>query len=170
MLADHVRIFSQVTSKYSDLTHNYSYWAFTASVALLFTATTKLLDGLPETVEQDLAFAKGCMDILENCRHQEPIADRYLNIIWPLYDHLRDIHQRILGRVKTSIFSLLQADPNTISPPIPVSKAEMGPISEKLSILLTDPFGRKQNIGNAETSMGRRVLSQDGTCLVFWWK
>jgi hypothetical protein len=110
------------------------------------------------------------MDMLECCRHHEPLADRYLNIIWPLYDHLRDIHQRILGRVKTSIFSLLVADPNTISPPIPVSKAEMGPISEKLSILLTDPFGRKQKVENGETSLGRRVLSQDGTCLLFWWK
>lgn len=143
------------------------YWAFTACVALLFSATTKLLDGLPDTVEHDLTFAKACMDILEPCRSHEPIADRYLKIVWPLYDHLRDMHQRIRGRVKTSIFSLLQADPNTISPPLPVSKAEIGPISETLSMLLTDPFGRKQDEGNTSA---RRVLREDGSCVTFWWK
>ncbi|KAF2794029.1 hypothetical protein K505DRAFT_361488 [Melanomma pulvis-pyrius CBS 109.77] len=143
------------------------YWAFTACVALLFSATTKLLDGLPDTVSEDLSFAKACMDMLEPCRGHEPIADRYLNMVWPLYDTLRSIHQRILGRVKTSIFSLLEADPKLVTPPIPVSKEEMGPISEKLSLLLTDPFGRKQvsNDGRA-----RRVLNQDGSCSVFWWK
>lgn len=142
------------------------YWAFTACIILLFSSTTKLLDGQPEGVDQDLAYAKGCMDILEPCRHHEPIAGRYLDILWPLYDSLRDIHHRMVGRAKTSIFMLLQSDPSVLSPPIPVSKAEMGPISEKLTVLLTDPFGRKQAL---DGSM-RRVLNHDGLCSVFWWK
>lgn len=108
------------------------------------------------------------MDMLEPCRNYEPIASRYLDIIWPLYDSLRDIHQRMAGRAKTSIFMLLQADPTHISPPIAVSKAEIGPISEKLSVLLTDPFGRKQDRLN-DGSM-RRVLNADGSCSVFWWR
>lgn len=107
------------------------------------------------------------MDMLEPCRQFEPIAARYLDTLWPLYDTLRDIHHRMIGRAKTSIYALLQGDPHTLSPPIPVSKAEVGPISEKLSLLLTDPFGRKQDLG--DSSM-RRVLNADGSCLVFWWK
>jgi hypothetical protein len=107
------------------------------------------------------------MDILETCRATEPIAARYLDILWPLYDTLRNIHQRMMGRSKTSIYALLQVDPNILSPPIPVSRAEMGPISEKLSVLLTDPFGRKQAL--SDNSM-RRVLNNDGSCTVFWWK
>lgn len=106
--------------------------------------------------------------MLEPSRNFEPIAARYLDTLWPLYDTIRDIHQRMIGRVKTSIFSLLQADPTQLSPPIPVSKAEMGPISEKLSALVTDPFGRKQNL-TGDTSM-RRLLNDDGSCAVFWWK
>jgi hypothetical protein len=118
-------------------------------------------------VEQDLAYGKECMDMLEVCRSTEPIAARYLDTLWPLHDALRDIHQRMMGRAKTSIYALLQGDPNTLSPPIPVSKAEMGPISEKLSALLTDPFGRAQ--GTDDNSM-RRLLNNDGSCSVFWWK
>ncbi|KAJ4299067.1 hypothetical protein N0V90_004311 [Kalmusia sp. IMI 367209] len=143
------------------------YWAFTACIVLLFGATIKLLEGQSDSVEQDLTYAKACMDMLEPCRNAEPIAAHYLSILWPLYDTLRDIHHRMVGRAKTSIYAILQGDGNTLSPPIPVSKAEMGPISEKLSLLLTDPFGRKQNMGH--NSM-RRVLNADGSCSVFWWK
>lgn len=108
------------------------------------------------------------MDMLEPCRSVEPIAAKYLDTLWPLYDSLRDVHQRMIGRAKTSIFSLLQADPNQMSPPLAVSKHEMGPISEQLSVLLTDPFGRKQNfIGDGSM---RRSLNADGSCSVFWWK
>ncbi|KAF2267758.1 hypothetical protein CC78DRAFT_47047 [Lojkania enalia] len=145
------------------------YWAFSASIVLLFSSTIKLLDGVAEGVEDDLTYAKGCMDILEPCRHYEPVAYRYLEMLWPLYNSLRDIHHRMLGRAKTSIFSLLQpTDSNLLSPPMPVSKTEMGPISEKLSGLLTDPFGRKQNL-KGDGSM-RRVLNADGSCSVFWWR
>ncbi|KAF2683047.1 hypothetical protein K458DRAFT_49822 [Lentithecium fluviatile CBS 122367] len=144
------------------------YWAFTASIVLLFSATNKLMEGQPDGVEQDLSYGKSCLDILEACRSFEPIAARYLDTLWPLYDSLREIHHRMVGRAKTSIFSLLQADPNLLSPPIPISKAEMGPISEKLSVLLTDPFGRKQHIPG-DNSM-RRLLNSDGSCSVFWWK
>lgn len=107
------------------------------------------------------------MDMLETCRSMEPIAAHYLDMLWPLYDSLRDIHHRMMGRAKTSIHALLQGDANTLSPPIPVSKAEIGPISEKLSTLLIDPFGRKQTLD--DKSM-RRVLNSDGSCSVFWWK
>jgi hypothetical protein len=106
--------------------------------------------------------------MLEPCRTFEPIAAQYLDTLWPLYDSLRDVHQRMVGRAKTSIFSLLQADPNQLSPPIAVSMHEMGPISEKLSVLLTDPFGRKQNYF-ADGSM-RRSLNADGSFSVFWWR
>lgn len=145
-----------------------SYWSFTASIVLLFSATSKMLDGEPESVEGDLNYAKGCMDALEPCRMFEPVAARYLDTLWPLYDTLRDKHQRMIGRSKTSIFALLQADPALLSPPIAVSRDEMGPICEKLSVLLTDPFGRKQNMSD-DGSM-RRVLNADGSCSVFWWK
>ncbi|KAJ4337110.1 hypothetical protein N0V87_004963 [Didymella glomerata] len=144
------------------------YWAFTAAIVLLHSVSTKLLDGQSENVETDLSFARDCMDMLEPCRGVEPIATKYLDTLWPLYDSLRDVHQRMVGRAKTSIFSLLQSDPNRMSPPLAVSKHEMGPISEKLSILLTDPFGRKQNF-TTDGSM-RRLLNADGSCSVFWWK
>jgi hypothetical protein len=168
MLDNYVRRYTPPFIPFHRSDRHGSYWAFTACIALLFSVTTKLVEGLPGTVEQDLTFAKTCMDMLEPCRSYEPIADRYLNIVWPLYDHLRDIHLRIMGRVKTSIFALLQADSNALtSPPIPVSIAEIGPISEKLSVLFTDPFGRKQSEGNEKV---RRVLGQDGTSVAFWWK
>jgi hypothetical protein len=144
------------------------YWSFSACIVLLFSATTKLLDGQPEGVDIDLEYAKSCLEILETCRDYEPIAAQYCSTLWPLYDQLRDMHQRMVGRAKTSIFMLLQADPNTLSPPIPMSKEEIGPISEKLSGLLTDPFGRKQG-GAGGPPNGRRVLNADGSCLVFWW-
>ncbi|UPX20046.1 uncharacterized protein EKO05_0010292 [Ascochyta rabiei] len=144
------------------------YWAFTAAIVLLHSASTKLLDGQCDGVELDLGFAKECMDMLEPCRSLEPVAARYLDTLWPLYDSLRDMHQRMVGRAKTSFSYLLQADPNQLSPPIPLSKHEMGPVSEKLSVLLTDPFGRKQNFA-ADGSM-RRALNADGSCSVFWWK
>ncbi|KAJ4350456.1 uncharacterized protein N0V89_009077 [Didymosphaeria variabile] len=143
------------------------YWSFTACIVLLYSATTKLLEGQADTVDQDLTYGKACMDMLETCRSMEPIAARYLDILWPLYDTLRDIHHRMMGRAKTSIYALLQGDSTTLSPPIPVSKAEMGPISETLSALLTDPFGRKQALG--DNSM-RRVLNSDGSCSVFWFR
>ncbi|ORY11682.1 hypothetical protein BCR34DRAFT_483669 [Clohesyomyces aquaticus] len=144
------------------------YWAFTACIVLLFSAANKLLDGQPDGVDEDFTFAKGCLDMLEPCRTFEPIAHRYLEILWPLYDSLRDIHQRMVGRAKTSIFSLLQSTtPPQLSPAIPVSKEEMGPISEKLSQLLTDPFGRKLTV---PSDSRRRILSPDGTHLVFWWR
>ena len=146
--------------------HRFSYWAFTACIVLLYSATNNLLEGHFDSVDQDLAYGKACMDMLEPCRTFEPIAARYLNILWPLYDTLRDCHHRTVGRAKTSIYALLQGDP-MLSPPIPVAKAELGPISAKLSTLLTDPFGRKQDLG--DNSM-RRVLNGDGSCSVFWWR
>ncbi|KAF2998271.1 hypothetical protein E8E13_006740 [Curvularia kusanoi] len=124
------------------------YWSFTASIVLLHSAATKLLDGEVHGVEMDLGFAKECMDMLEPCRNSEPIATKYLDMLWPLYSSLRDVHQRMVGRAKTSISSLLQEDPSRMSPQVAVSKLEMAPISEKLSLLLTDPFGRKQNFGD----------------------
>jgi hypothetical protein len=117
-----------------------------------------MLDGNPDSVESDLNYAKGCMDMLEPCRSFEPVAARYLDILWPLYDSLRVKYQRMVGRSKTSIFALLQADPALLSPPIAVSKDEMGPICEKLSVLLSN-----------DDSM-RRSLNADGSCSVFWWK
>jgi hypothetical protein len=135
---------------------------------LLFSATTKLLDGQAEGVEEILTHAKGCMDTLEPCRDFELIAARYLDIVWPLYDSLRDINQRTIGRAKTSIYMLLQSDSIQLSPPIPVSREEMKPISEKLSVLLADPFGRKQ--GRIGDPTVRRVLHDDGSCSVFWWR
>jgi hypothetical protein len=127
-----------------------------------------MLDGQSEDVEIDLDYAKVCMDKLEPCRPVEPVAARYLDTLWPLYDTLRDKHQRMIGRSKTSIFALLQADPALLSPPIAVSKEEMGPICEKLTNLLTDPFGRKQDSSKDGTM--RRVLNADGSCSVFWWR
>lgn len=147
------------------------YWAFSSAVVLLFSATTKLVDSHPDGVDLDLSYAKACMDMLEPCRDFEPIAARYLETLWPLYESLRNVHQRMVGRSKTSIFALLQADPGQLSPPPPVvvvSKQEMGPISEKLAVLLTDPFGRKQGGGGDEST--RRLLNADGSCSVFWWK
>jgi hypothetical protein len=126
-----------------------------------------MLDGQSEGVETDLNYAKVCIDKLEPCRVLEPVAARYLDTLWPLYDSLRDKYQRMVGRSKTSIFAILQADPALLSPPIAVSKDEMGPICEKLAVLLTDPFGRKQ-LSN-DGSM-RRALNADGSCSVFWWK
>jgi hypothetical protein len=105
------------------------------------------------------------MDMLEPCRNSEPIAARYLDTLWPLYERLRDMHQRVQGRAKTSISSLLQAEPNQLSPAVAVSKQEMSPISEKLSLLLVDPFGRLQDRGDGSM---RRCLNEDGSYIVFW--
>jgi hypothetical protein len=106
------------------------------------------------------------MDMLEPCKGCEPVAARYLDILWPLFDNLQNIHRRMISKQKGSIFALLQPDPRLLSPAIGVSKQEMGPISEKLTVLLTDPFGRKLGI---DGSM-RRVLSADGSYSVFWWR
>lgn len=144
------------------------YWSFTAAVILLFSATTKLLDGQTDGVDTDLQYAKACMDKLQPCRSLEPMAARYLDTLEPLYNSLRDVHQRVIGRSKTSIFALLQADPTQLSQPIAISKQEMAPIAEKLSMLTTDPFGRKQGVFG-DGSM-RRLLNADGSCSVFWWK
>jgi hypothetical protein len=35
-------------------------------------------------------------------------------------------------------------------------------------VLLTDPFGRTQ--GQPDDGSMRRVLNDDGSCSVFWWK
>ncbi|USP78958.1 hypothetical protein yc1106_06232 [Curvularia clavata] len=142
------------------------YWSFSAAICLLFTATTKLMDGQTEGVEADLTYAKSCMDMLEPCKTCEPVAARYLKTLWPLYDNLQDVLRRMVGRSKTSIFAILQPDPSLLSPPVPVSKQEMGPISEKLTVLFTDPFGRMQK----EEGVGRRILSDDGSYLVFWFR
>jgi hypothetical protein len=144
------------------------YWSFSSAVILLFSATIKLLEGQSDGVDADLAYAKACMDMLEPCRSFEPIAARYLDTLRPLYDSLHDVHRRIVGRSKTSIFALLEADPSQLSPPISVSQQEIGTISEKLSALLTDPFGRKQGLPR-DVSMPR-LLNADGSCSVFWWK
>jgi hypothetical protein len=104
---------------------------------------------------------------MEPCRVYEPVAHRYLDIIWPLYDSLRNIYHR-MSKAKTSISMLLQADPSQLSPYIPVSKEEMSPISARLSALVMDPFGRHQ--GGEGDDDCRRVLNSDGSCSVFWWK
>jgi hypothetical protein len=143
-----------------------SYWAFTAAIVLLFSATTRLLDGQTDEVHRDLGYAKDCMDMLEPCRESEPIAGRYLDTLLPLYQRLRDVYQRVLGRAKTSISSLLHGNASTASLPVGVSKQEMSPISEKLSLLLIDPFGRMQEL-SGDGSM-RRMLNEDGSCIVFW--
>jgi hypothetical protein len=127
-----------------------------------------MLEGQYGTVEADLNYAKGCMDMLEPCRSAEPVAARYLDTLWPLYDSLRHKHQLVIGRSKTSIFAILQADPALLSPPLAISKNEMLPICEKLSLLLTDPFGRKQ--GMPDDGSMRRLLNADGSCSVFWWR
>ncbi|KAF1972615.1 hypothetical protein BU23DRAFT_580742 [Bimuria novae-zelandiae CBS 107.79] len=143
------------------------YWAFTAAIALLYSAANKLLEGQIDGVDQDLKYSKACIDMLEPCRTAEPIAAWYLDTLWPLYNTLHGIHHRMMGRAKTSIYALLQGDPSTLSPPIPVSKAEIGPISDKLSALLTDPFGRRTDLGDNST---RRVINDDGSLSAFWWK
>lgn len=143
------------------------YWSFSSAVVLLFSATTKLVDSRTDGVEMDLKYAKACINMLEPCRSFEPIAARYLDTLAPLYDYLRDVYQRMVGRSKTSIFALLQADPGGLSPPVLVSKQEMGPILEKLAILLTDPFGRKQCRHQGVST--RRLLSANRSCSVFWW-
>jgi hypothetical protein len=127
-----------------------------------------MLDGQTEGVDADLNYARGCMDMLEPCKKSETVAARYLDTLWPLYDSLRDKQQRMVGRSKTSIFALLESDPAQLSPPSMVSKEEMSPICEKLSVLLTDPFGRTQ--GDPDDGSMRRVLNDDGSCSVFWWK
>ncbi|RAR05730.1 hmg box protein [Stemphylium lycopersici] len=142
------------------------YWSFSAAICLLFSATTKLMEGQVEGVEADLAYAKSCMDMLEPCKPCEPVAAQYLEILWPLYDNLQDVLRRMIGRSKSSIFAILQPDPSLLSPPVPVSKQEMGPISEKLTMLLTDPFGRKQDVDGTR----RRILSNDGCYSVFWFR
>jgi hypothetical protein len=124
------------------------------------------MEGQVEGVDADLAYAKSCMDMLEPCKPCEPVAAQYLETPWPLYDNLQDVLRRMVGRSKSSIFAILQPDPSLLSPPVPVSKQEMGPISEKLTMLLTDPFGRKQDVDGTR----RRILSNDGCYSVFWFR
>lgn len=144
------------------------YWAFSASIVLLFVATIRLVDGFLEDVEAYLTSAKSCLEILEPCREFEPIAKRYLEIVSPLYTSLRDIHHRCRGKARTSISMLLQAEPNTASPPVPINKEEVQPTLAILCGLITDPFGRLQGaLGNME---GRRILNGDGSYSVFWWR
>lgn len=127
-----------------------------------------MLNGQTEGVESDINHARVCMGRLEPCREFEPIAARYLDILWPIFESLRDKHQRMVGRSKISLFAILHPQPALLSPPIAVSKEEMGPICEKLALLLTDPFGRKQ--ASPDDKSTRRVLNADGSCSVFWWK
>jgi hypothetical protein len=145
------------------LTSIYRYWSFSACTILLYNAANILLEGRLDIVQSDLALAKFCLDVLEICAPHDSMATRYLTLMFPLFNSLCDIHHRMLARVKTSIFMLLQVDPNTVSPPIPASKEELDPILQRLCGLLIDPFGRKHGIG-------RRVLNTDGTYSVFWWK
>jgi hypothetical protein len=108
------------------------------------------------------------MDVLVPCRASEPIAKRYLDLLAPLYDSLRDTHHRTVSRAKTSIYMLIQADSTQQSPPVPISKQEVGPTLERLCKLLMDPFGRRQA---APTEWGgRRVLNSDGSYSVYWWR
>ena len=144
------------------------YWSFTASTVLLFSATTRLVDGQTEGADRDIAYARECMDKLELCRNFEPLAARYLQILWPTYEALRLTYQRMVARSKTSIWNLVQAETGQSCPPVNVPTQEMGPISEKLALLVTDPFGRKQGLPG-DGSM-RRLLNADGSCSVFWWK
>ncbi|KAL6705020.1 hypothetical protein ACN47E_007423 [Coniothyrium glycines] len=144
------------------------FFSFSSLTVLLFSATTKLVEGQAQGVDADLVHAKACIDKLELCRDFEPLAARYLQILWPCYESLRLIHQRMIGRSKTSIYNLLQDDSGQSSPPVNVSRQEMAPMSEKLSLLLIDPFGRKQGLPG-DNSM-RRLLNADGSCSVFWWK
>jgi hypothetical protein len=150
----------------SDKVH--SYWSFTSSIVLLFSATTKMLDGQTQGVEDDINHAKVCMERLEPCREFEPLAARYLDILGPIFESLRDKHQRMIGRSKSSLFAILHHQPDLLSPPIAVSKEEMGPICEQLSFLMTDPFGHKQ--ASPDDKSMRRLLNDDGSCSVFWWK
>ncbi|KAF2832337.1 hypothetical protein CC86DRAFT_401107 [Ophiobolus disseminans] len=144
------------------------YWSFTSAIVLLFSATTKIMDGQTDGVEADIHFAGACIEGLESCRSFEPIAARYLDTIWPIYKSLHEKHQRMASRSKASLSAILHPLPPLLSPSIAISKEEMGPVCEKLSLLLIDPFGRKQGMPD-DRSM-RRMLNADGSCSVFWWK
>jgi hypothetical protein len=64
---------------------------------------------------------------------------------------------------------LLQAEPDKISAPIPISKEEVQPTLDVLSGLIRDPFGRMQ-VGLPEARGGRTVMKSDGSFEVFWWR
>ncbi|KAF2278948.1 uncharacterized protein EI97DRAFT_224084 [Westerdykella ornata] len=153
------------------------YWSFAAAIVLLFSATTKLVDGLHTSAEQDLSFARTCLDMLERSREDEAIARRYLDLLTPLHRSLREVHQRVVGKVKTSIFSLLRrADEEEEKDKesgmgVRVKREEVSGHLEKLCGLLMDPFGRKfvSEEGREEWE-GRKVVDKDGKEELFWWR
>ncbi|KAF2196467.1 hypothetical protein GQ43DRAFT_383250 [Delitschia confertaspora ATCC 74209] len=142
--------------------------AFSASIVLLFHAMTVLLEGSPKAADEDLKYTSGCLEILEKCSSEEAVAATYFRMLRPLYEFIRDTHQRSMAKVKASIFSLvLPTDDTPLSPPVPVTKEEMRPIAGELCSLITDPFGRAQIVRDGMT---RRILNEDGSRTVFWWR
>ncbi|KAF2492338.1 hypothetical protein BU16DRAFT_620722 [Lophium mytilinum] len=80
------------------------YWFFTACIVPLFSAVSKMLDGTQEGIAEDLTYANGCLETLQDCRGYEPVAERYIQPLLPIYESLRSVHSRTIGRAKPAYF------------------------------------------------------------------
>jgi hypothetical protein len=111
-------------------------------MVLLSNATARMLDGRCEGVDADLSYAKDRMDMLMPCRSVEPVA--------VCSYHSTRLCAAVINdkNLASSIFALLHADPARLSSPTAVWKDKQGPIVETLSMLPTDPFGRKQALSD----------------------
>jgi hypothetical protein len=163
-------VMSKLQFTFLDILTRSRYWAYGACNVLLFSAAQCLRDRVFGDAEDLLAHAKTCVVNLALCGSDEPIAARYLELVKPTYDALREMLNTTRrsqpgedgrhGRQehKTRIHYLLQDGSSPPAPPngsdvvvtYSTAKAkvsapeEMSTIVRHIATLINDPFGRTQ--------------------------
>lgn len=125
-------------------------------------------------VEEDLAHIKVCLDVLKTSSEEDILAAKFVNILGPSYSALESIQHRHTVKSRTSIHALLHPSTETSRPASPASpparnqsSPELATATERLSTLLKDPFGRRQDPADPTS---RAITNADGSHTVFWWR
>ncbi|KAF2087681.1 hypothetical protein K490DRAFT_41763 [Saccharata proteae CBS 121410] len=155
------------------------YWSFNACAVLLFSVTQSFLGKGWSDVDVDMAFARGCLDVLMPASSVEVVALRCIEVLQPLYDAIQDFRAANWPATTLDPHTLManssiglptvQARANGF---IPTSTKQMQhsrilEVAEKLTKIMSDPFhlGRE----SIKQEGARDIPGSDG-CSVFWWQ
>jgi hypothetical protein len=156
------------TSSISPKAKSLRYWALNATNVLLYTATQRLRTKSFVAVNSVLTNAKVCLDVLRACGEDEPIAVRFLNLVEPSYNSLRQLERSLLAQQsdrnrsaqKMGIHNLLQDTPPVNSVPNTSGRDlvgtpagdELEAVTLQITNILKDPYGRLQPLEQSHFS------------------
>jgi len=160
---------------------------------LLYRVAQNLRDGKLVSVDDYLACSKTCMQMLQVCSNEEPVAVRYLAMLEPAFETLQTIRRRLDAEVergkrssqpKISISALLEPteSPTPTTPPQdlqntglqppkvdPILREDAAKIVARMGVIMKNPFGKLHHTtenGVMENPYPTPPLSET----VFWFR